>query len=151
MKAILATFGAGLLLMALPAGVIAQNYAIDRHRIDGGGGTSTSGLYSLRGAIGQPAAGVSSGGGYTLTGGFWAHPGSSTLEAPPTLHISRLGFKVRISWPNPSTGFRLQQATSPTAPVAWADVTSSPVVAGEAKEVTLPAGSVQRFFRLYKP
>jgi hypothetical protein len=42
--------------------------------IDGGGATpggSTGGEYSLGGTIGQPDAGVLSGGSYTLNGGFW--------------------------------------------------------------------------------
>jgi hypothetical protein len=45
--------------------------------IDGGGGSSGGGLYSLAGTIGQPDAGLLGGGGYTLNGGFWngAAPG----------------------------------------------------------------------------
>jgi hypothetical protein len=40
--------------------------------IDGGGTMNASaGEYSLSGTIGQPDAGIFSGGGYTLTGGFW--------------------------------------------------------------------------------
>jgi hypothetical protein len=40
--------------------------------IDGGGATfSTGGSFSLDGTIGQPDAGVLSGGSYTLNGGFW--------------------------------------------------------------------------------
>jgi hypothetical protein len=40
--------------------------------VDGGGATfSTGGSYHLGGTIGQPDAGPSSGGTYTLVGGFW--------------------------------------------------------------------------------
>lgn len=35
------------------------------------GGQSAGGSYVLCGAAGQPDAGVSSGGAYNLTGGFW--------------------------------------------------------------------------------
>ena len=42
------------------------------HTIDGGGGTSTGGNFSLSGTIGQPDAGTMSGGNFTLVGGFWA-------------------------------------------------------------------------------
>ncbi len=43
------------------------------HTIDGGGGTSTGGTYTLSGTIGQPDAGPTmTGGNYALTGGFWA-------------------------------------------------------------------------------
>ena len=42
------------------------------YTVDGGGATfSTGGPYSLGGTIGQPDAGVMSGGSYTLAGGFW--------------------------------------------------------------------------------
>ena len=41
----------------------AQSYSIDWSTIDGGGGTSTNGQYSLSGTIGQPdASGAMSGG-----------------------------------------------------------------------------------------
>jgi hypothetical protein len=40
--------------------------------VDGGGAISSGGSYTVRGAAGQPDAGVpSTGGAYTLTGGFW--------------------------------------------------------------------------------
>jgi hypothetical protein len=54
-------------------GVLAQSYSIDWFTIDGGGGTSTGGVYSVTGTIGQPdAGGLMSGGNYTLQGGFWS-------------------------------------------------------------------------------
>lgn len=39
--------------------------------VDGGGGHSINGDYSVTGTIGQPDAGSMSGGRYTLVGGFW--------------------------------------------------------------------------------
>ena len=39
--------------------------------VDGGGGTSTGGGFTLDGTIGQPDAGTLSGGGFELRGGFW--------------------------------------------------------------------------------
>jgi hypothetical protein len=54
---------------------LAQDYVIDWHTVDGGGEMwSTGGSYDLGGTIGQPDAGVMTGGAYTLTGGFWAIP-----------------------------------------------------------------------------
>jgi hypothetical protein len=63
----------GLLLVCWGAGVLAApaGYAIDWWTIDGGGGMSSGGSYTLSGTIGQPDAGSASGGGYTLAGGFW--------------------------------------------------------------------------------
>jgi len=53
-------------------------YEITRSTIDGGGVMrSTSGDFELSGTIGQPDAGVMSGGDIELTGGFW-------IESPPT-------------------------------------------------------------------
>jgi hypothetical protein len=50
----------------------AVTYQLRWWSIDGGGTMNASaGEYSLSGTIGQPDAGVFSGGGYTLTGGFW--------------------------------------------------------------------------------
>jgi hypothetical protein len=51
-------------------------YDLTWNVVGGGGGKTRdgTGLYSLRGTIGQPAVGVMSGGSYALTGGFWAVP-----------------------------------------------------------------------------
>ncbi|MBK8914617.1 MAG: hypothetical protein IPM64_08485 [Phycisphaerales bacterium] len=56
--------------LTLPS--LAGSFDIPWYTIDGGGGTSFGGVYELSGTIGQPDAGVMSGGSYTLTGGFWA-------------------------------------------------------------------------------
>lgn len=55
----------------------ADTYAIDWYLIDGGGAMNVSGgTYTLDGTIGQADAGTSTGGGYTLNGGFWLGAGS---------------------------------------------------------------------------
>jgi len=47
-------------------------YTLDWWTVDGGGAMfSSNGSYSLGGTIGQPDAGTSTGGTYTLSGGFW--------------------------------------------------------------------------------
>jgi len=58
----------------------AQPFSIDWFTIDGGGGTSSGGGFTLSGTIGQPDAGTLSGGGFTLRGGFW--PGASSAPQP---------------------------------------------------------------------
>lgn len=51
----------------------AQDFSISWYTIDGGGGTSTGGDFSLSGTIGQPdAGGPMIGGDFTVTGGYWA-------------------------------------------------------------------------------
>jgi hypothetical protein len=64
-------FLAGVLLSvarASPTG----GYMLDGWTVDSGGVTSsTGGDYSLSATIGQPDAAFSSGGKYTVSGGFW--------------------------------------------------------------------------------
>ena len=60
------------LALMVSAGVTADEFTIDRHTIDGGGVTfSTGGAFELAGTIGQPDAGTMSSGDLTLSGGFW--------------------------------------------------------------------------------
>jgi hypothetical protein len=54
------------------APLFAQNYAIDFYSIAGGGGTSSGGIYSISGTIGQADAGVLTSANYSLVGGFWS-------------------------------------------------------------------------------
>ena len=49
------------------------DYDLSWSTIDGGGGTSTGGTFSLSGTIGQPDAGAAmTGGTFTVVGGFWS-------------------------------------------------------------------------------
>jgi hypothetical protein len=60
--------GGGALVSAQTGG----GYNLSWNTMDGGGYMfSTGGGYSLSGTIGQPDAGLLSGGIYTLLGGFW--------------------------------------------------------------------------------
>jgi hypothetical protein len=46
--------------------LVSAQYSIDWFTLDGGGGTSSGGNFTLTGTIGQPDAGTLSGGDYTL-------------------------------------------------------------------------------------
>lgn len=48
-----------------------DEYAVVWYTIDGGGGTSTGGEYSLSGTIGQADADWGRGGAYEVLGGYW--------------------------------------------------------------------------------
>ena len=73
----------------------AAKYAINWHTIDGGGGTSTGGVYSVTGTIGQPDAGATmSNGPYAVTGGYWALPTEVQSEGAPTLTIVPAGAEL---------------------------------------------------------
>ena len=51
---------------------LSAGYDLSWWTVDGGGDTfSSGGGYTLGGTIGQPDAGVLTGGDYTLGGGFW--------------------------------------------------------------------------------
>ena len=125
-------------------------YAIDWFTLDGGGGQSSGGAYALSGTIGQPDAAMSSGGVYTLQGGFWSAVAVVPTEDAPWLRIARSDAKVVLAWPNPSTGFHLQESVGLTAP-NWTDVNSLPNVIGDEKQVSQALAPGTRFYRLRKP
>lgn len=133
--------------MFLTTSSYAQPYSIDWFTIDGGGGTSAGGGYSLRGTIGQPdAGGPMNGGQYSVTGGFWVLPIGVPIPGMPTLTIVPFGpGQARISWMPNTPGYVLQQSSS-LSPPTWADAPS-----GAANPVTVPATLPVKFYRLRKP
>jgi len=64
-------FGYMLALVLIFGAIAWGDYQIVWSTIDGGGGTSSGGQYSLTGTIGQLDAASSAGGNYELLGGFW--------------------------------------------------------------------------------
>ncbi len=69
----LATLSMLILTLALLPAALSGDFAIDWYTIDGGGEMfSSGGDFSLGGTIGQPDAGVMTGGDFELVGGFWA-------------------------------------------------------------------------------
>jgi hypothetical protein len=66
-----------VLLLIMAATALASSggdYEVSFYTIDGGGSTSSGGVYEVTGAIGQHDAGEEaiSGGDYALFGGFWS-------------------------------------------------------------------------------
>jgi len=57
---------------------INPGFTLEWSTLDGGGGTSSGGAFGLSATIGQPDPGPSSGGTFTLAGGYWVG-----LAAPP--------------------------------------------------------------------
>lgn len=81
-------------------------YTLDWWTVDGGGTiSSTGGSYNLGGTIGQPDAGTSGGGTYTLIGGFWGGGAdlisptvvSSLLANPNPTNLASVDFTVTFS------------------------------------------------------
>jgi hypothetical protein len=135
-------------MMALMAH--AQSYSVDWYTIDGGGGTSTGGVYSVTGTIGQPDAGYMSGGNYSINGGFWGVIAAVQTPGAPLLSVSLTSTNtVLVAWLYPSMGFNLQQ-NSALGTTNWLSVTNSPVQVGEQLQVILQPPTGNRFYRLIK-
>ena len=148
MKAKLQLLFAGLWLLFAAGTANAQNYSVDWYKVAGGGGTSTGGVYSVSGTVGQPDAGMMIGGNYSLTGGFWSLIAVQTPGAPQ-LSITPSGSNVIISWPSPSNGFGLQQNPD-LSPATWSAVPATNSDNGTIKSITVPAAPGNRFYRLKK-
>ena len=133
----------GLLAVSLPA----QTYSVDWFKIAGGGGTSTGGVYSVSGTIGQhDAGGPMTNGPYAVTGGFWALPEAVQVSGSPTLVIVPAApGQAMISWTPNTPGFVLQETLS-LAPTNWMNSAS-----GATNPVVVPAALPTKFYRLFKP
>ena len=139
-------------IMLCGATAQAQSYAIDWYAIAGGGGTSTGGVYSVSGTIGQSDAGHMSGGNFTLDGGFWGLIAVVQTPGAPTLRVVRTATNtVLIAWPAPSTGFSLQQNSVANNSVTWGGVTNAPLVVGSENQVIISPPVGNKFYRLKSP
>jgi len=113
--------------------------------IDGGGGAGGGSGFQVTGAIGQPDAAVSSGGGYKLAGGFWgAGRGATTLM--PRVQIVLTGAQLMLSWPSQLANVVLQQ--TPDLSTVWSDVGTTPSDDGTERRIILPTQGRAMFFRL---
>jgi len=144
-----------LLLFALK--LCAQPYSIDWYKISGGGGTSTGGVYSVSGTIGQPDAGGAMSGpmigtnNYSVTGGFWSLISVVQTLGAPALTVTHSGNNVIVSWPSPSTGFQLQQNSNLAAANGWSTSGFSIADNGTNKSITISSPTGNLFFRLKNP
>jgi hypothetical protein len=148
----LSSFAATLVVAAAALSARAQNYSIDWFTIDGGGGTSTGGVYSVSGTIGQPDAGHMSGGNFTIDGGFWGIIAAVQTPGAPTLRVVRTTTNtVVLAWPAPSTGFSLQQNAAVNNSSGWGSVTNAVTVVGSENQVIISPPVGNRFYRLKSP
>ncbi len=142
-----------LALLLAPSVLVAADYTIDWSTIDGGGGTSTNGQYSLTGTIGQPDGGTMSGGNFTLQGGFWGVVAAVQTPGAPCLSVTNLGSYILVSWPAPADGWLLERTNVLTGVAGpWTQVpppyqTNNGVISANFTN-TPPAGN--QFFRLHK-
>jgi len=143
-------FKLGLLALALgfaAAATHAQSYSMPWYRISGGGGTSTGGVYSVNGTIGQAEPGSTmTGGNYSLTGGFWSLIAAVQTAGLPNLVISHSGNSVIVSWPDTGSYTLLQNSVVNGG--TWVTSGYSVTTANGTNNITLTAPSGNLFFRL---
>ena len=130
-------------------------YSIDWWSIDGGGGQSTGGVFSVTGTIGQPDAGVMSGGNFTLQGGFWGVVAAIQTPGAPLLSITQVNGVVTVSWATPADGWLLDRTlTLSGTPIPWNLVSQAYYLTNPAKisvSITNVPPTANIFFRLHKP
>jgi hypothetical protein len=128
----------------------AQNFSVDWFTVDGGGGNSTGGVFSVSGTVGQPDAGAMIGGIYTLQGGFWA---AYQMPGAPFLYITNGPSGVVVYWERPATGFVLQETPTLTGSpgIPWMQVPFPYQTNTTHIYITVPAPSGIRFYQLRHP
>jgi hypothetical protein len=133
--------------------VAQAQYSIDWSTIDGGGGTSTGGVYSVGGTIGQPDAGAMSGGNYTLQGGFWGVIAAVQTPGAPLLSIFRTTTNtVVVTWPLPATGWVLEATNAlPQVAAPWPLIAPPYQTNGANLQFTEPTPVGNKFYRLHQP
>lgn len=137
-----------ILLLGVSAGF--TQFSIDWSRIAGGGGTSTGGVYSASGTIGQPDAGPTmSANNFSLVGGFWSLVSVVQTPGAPSLSLQRLGNAVRVYWPANASGFVLDQSLTVTG--GWSQVSFPYATNGSEISITVSGPSGNKFYRLRKP
>ena len=132
-----------LVLLAVPPAN--AQYAIDWFTMDGGGGASSGGGFTLTGTIGQPDTGTLSGGNYSLQGGFWPAIVLPATGETPTVFTQLSASSIIIFWSPTTSGFSLEQSSS-LLPGSW-----SPAPSGADNPAMIPLGSGPAFYRLKKP
>ncbi len=113
--------------------------ALVGHVIASGGGTSTGGLYRVRGTAGQTQAATVRGGSFSLATGFRAVFDITSPRLAPPLSIERLESGVRISWPLAAGDFVLEETESlDTVPVVWTVATYPHQTNGASLFIIMP-------------
>lgn len=136
------------ILASITCSVGAQSFSIDWYKVAGGGGTSTNGQYSLSGTIGQPdAGGPLIAGNYSLTGGFWALYAIQTTNGPTLKIFLTTTNTAVVSWPSPSTGWKLQQKLD-LSPGSWASPSETINDNGTEKFIIVKPPVGNHFYRL---
>ena len=132
-----------------------QPYDLTWTTLDGGGGTSTAGVYIVTGTISQADAGRLNSSDFTIDGGFWSIVAAIQEPGAPPLSLRHTQTNtVVVSWPMTWPGFVLLE--NPDANTTnWVQVTTPPAVVVTSrttaeKQVVVPTPTGKRFYRLSK-
>jgi len=134
----------------------AQSYGVDWSTFAGGGGTSTAGVYTVTGSIGQADAGRLNSADFAIAGGFWSIVAAIQEPGAPLLSVRFTQTNtVVVSWPMTWPGFGLLENLDLHS-TNWVEVTTPPVVVVTSqttaeKYVVVPTPTGKRFYRLKKP
>jgi hypothetical protein len=136
------------------AGAALAAFVVPWRTLDGGGAASSGGVvggptFTVTGTIGQfDAHDTLTGGGFAVTGGYWASwivPGEGN---GPRLQISQVSGQRVLSWPESAAGWILQKSIDLTS---WTDIGTA--LTGEGILTMVPPDSNQPayFYRLKQP
>jgi hypothetical protein len=137
--------------LLIPSIAFSQSYSIDWYKVSDGGGTSSSGQYTISGTIGQhDAGGPMIGGGYFVIGGFWALVSVVQTPGLPNLTVTAVGpNSVVVSWPK--TGSYTLQQNSNLAGGSWSTSGYTITTANGTNSITITPPTGKLFFRLANP
>jgi hypothetical protein len=134
-------------LAILPPTFGAEAFRLDWSTVDGGGGISRGGEFSLAGTIGQADAAVARGGGFVVESGYWQGVSIERTAGAPVLKIGLTpGGQVILSWPLNSAGFVLEQTSA--LGTTWMPTLRPILDTATEHTVTVPASGPLRCYRL---
>jgi hypothetical protein len=131
----------------------AQSANIEWLSLDGGGGKSTSAVYVASFSIGQPIAGVFSGGNYSAAAGFWSVAAAAQEAARPTLVFEQNRDRLTLVWSKTATDYFLDETESLAGPIntRWSEI-STPYQSNSTHFFfEVPSPVTKRFYRLRRP
>jgi hypothetical protein len=143
--------GALIFALGFVATPAMAQYSIDWYKVSGGGGTSTGGVYTVSGTVGQhDAGGPVTGGSFSLVGGFWSLYAVQTPGAPLLRILLTATNTAMVYWQSPSTGFELLQNATVTT-TNWVAPAQPVTDNGTIKYITVNQPTGSRFYRLQSP
>jgi len=130
-----------LLFLSLACPVLAgaaDSLSIDWYTVDGGGGSTSAGEFTISGTVGQPDAGMLM--AYccrlSLFGGYWSQFIDVNQPDGPRLCIRHTSTNTfLLSWPAYYADYLLQKR--PAAVPGWNDIVAFPVVVEGENQVSL--------------